>query len=222
MRYEARSAVIAATGESVLPTESKLRHIRLSRRLFRAAGSRGAPEGQSLGEVLEGLGDRSFGWLVLIFSLANLMPLPPGSTLVLAIPLLLITAQMAMGLRRVRLPGFITRRRVDRKGFQRIVLRLRPLIRPIEKVVRARHEYVFAPGPERALGAFLLVVSTALFLPIPLSGYLPAIALFITGFGLVERDGLVTLGGVAVGMVAIIVTIVVGGMIFFGARAIAN
>ncbi len=102
---------------------------------------------------------------------------------------------MALGLRQVRLPGFITRRQVNRKTFQRVVLRLRPLIRPIERVVRPRHEYVFAPGPERALGVFLFCVAVALFLPIPLSAYGPAIALFVTGFGLVERDGLVTLVG---------------------------
>ena len=57
---------------------------------------------------------------------------------------------------------------------------------------------------------FLFCVALALFLPIPLSAYGPAIALFVTGFGLVERDGLVTLVGVALGMAAIVVTHRVG------------
>lgn len=195
---------------------------RLSRRLFRVAGERGAPGDLTLGEVISGLGDRSFGWLILLFSLINLMPWPPGSTLILGIPLVLVTGQMALGLRQVRLPSFITRRQVNRKTFQRVVLRLRPLIRPIERVVRPRHEYVFAPGPERALGVFLFCVAVALFLPIPLSAYGPAIALFVTGFGLVERDGLVTLAGAALGVVAIVVTAVSATLIYMGAVAVTG
>jgi hypothetical protein len=196
--------------------------LRLSRRLFRAAGERRGAVSQSIGEVIAGLGDRSFGWLILLFSLVNLMPWPPGSTLVLAIPLVIVTGQMALGQPQVRLPGFITRRQVNRRSFQRVVLRLRPLIRPIERIVRPRHEYVFAPGPERALGVFLLAVAVALLLPIPLSAYGPAIALFVTGFGLVERDGLVTLIGVALGAAAIAVTVVVAVMVFVGAKAVAG
>lgn len=195
---------------------------RLSRRLFRAAGQRGAPGDLMLGEVVAGLGDRSFGWLILLFSLINLMPWPPGSTVILGIPLVLVTGQMALGLRQVRLPGFVTRRRVGRKTFQRVVLRLRPLIRPIERVVRPRHAYVFAPRSERALGGFLVCVSLALLLPIPFSAYGPAIALFVTGFGLVERDGLVTLAGAALGVAAIVVTVVSATLIYFGAMAVTG
>jgi hypothetical protein len=195
---------------------------RLLRRLFRAAGPRGAADGQTLGDVVSGLGDRSFGWLIIIFSLVNLLPLPPGSTVLTGIPLVLVTAQMALGLRQIWLPGFINRVAVSRKNFQRRVLRLRPIIRPIERITRARHEYIFAPGPEQALGVFLLCVAIALLLPIPLSAYLPAIALFVSGVGLVERDGLVTLIGVVIGVVAITVTVVMAGLIFFGAKALAG
>jgi hypothetical protein len=194
----------------------------LLRRLFRAAGPRTAADGQTLGEVVSGLGDRSFGWLILLFSLVNLMPWPPGATLILGIPLVIVTAQMALGLPQVWLPGFITRRHVNRKAFQRVVLRLRPLIRPIERVVRPRHEWVFAPAPERALGVFLLFVSVALFPPIPLSAYGPAIALFVTGFGLVERDGLVTLVGVGLGVAAIAVTAASATLIYKGAVAVTG
>ena len=199
-----------------------VRKTRLTRRLFRAAGPRGGPEDQTLGEVIAGLGDRSFGWLILMFALVNLMPWPPGSTMVLALPLLIVTGQMALGLSQVRLPRFVTERRVGRKTFQRVVLRLRPLIRPIERIVRPRHLFVFGAATERLLGVALFLVAIALFMPIPLSAYLPAFALFVAGFGLVERDGLVTLIGVALGLIAIGVTVAVGGMIVLGAETIID
>lgn len=195
---------------------------RLIRRLFRAAGPRDDAGGRTLGEVIAGLGDRSFGWLILIFALANMIPLPPGSSLVLGLPLLIITAQMALGLRQVWLPGFVTRRRVDRKAFQRVVLRFGPLIRRVERLARPRHQWLFAPGPERALGLFLLCLAFALFVPIPFSAYGEAAALFVIGFGLAERDGLVALAGVGLGVVAIIVSVIWATLIYMGAVAVSG
>lgn len=193
---------------------------RLSRRLFRAVGPRNGAPDTTLGAVLAGLGDRSFGWLIMIFALVNLLPMPIGGTLVTAIPLVIVTLQMALGLHSVRLPGRLTRWPVNRKAFQRRVLWLGPVIRQIERVVRRRVEFVFAPQAERLLGIWLLCVSVVLFLPIPLSGYLPAFALFLSGVGLVERDGVVTLVGAGLGLVAMAVTAGVVATVIMGAHSL--
>ncbi len=196
---------------------------RLSRRLVRAAArERGTAEDMSIGELIETLGDRSFGWCILLFGLINMLPMPVGSNMITSIPVVLLTGQMALGLHRVRLPRFVLNRRVSRKRFQKLVLWLGPAIRPVERLVRPRLDQVFAPRAERALGAFLFVVALALFAPIPLSGYIPAAALCLAAIGLVERDGAVTLAGAGLGLVAIAVTVVVAVMIFLGAEALTN
>jgi hypothetical protein len=192
----------------------------MSRTLFRAAGRRAEADLVSISTLIAGLGDRSFGWSVLLFALVNLIPMPFG--MITALPLILLTGQMAAGFEHVRLPAFITRLRLNRKGFQRVVLRLRPLIRQIEKIVRPRHVWLFQPQNERLIGLLLLVVSLALFIPIPLTGFIPAIALFVTAFGLIERDGIVTLSGIALGVIAIIVTLSMVGMLVLGAQALAQ
>jgi hypothetical protein len=194
----------------------------MSRTLFRAASRRANTDSLSIGALIAGLGDRSFGWSILLFSLVNLIPMPIGTNMVTALPLILLTGQMAAGFDHVRLPRLITRRGVNRRGFQRVVLRLQPVIRPIEKILRARHVWLFRPKNERIIGFLLLAVSLALFVPIPLSGFIPATALFITAFGLVERDGLVTLAGVVFGVISILITLVVGGMLWAGVYALAQ
>lgn len=191
---------------------------RLSRRLVRAASDRAQRADMSLGELAETLGDRSFAWSIVVFALVNLVPMPIGSNMITSIPLIIVTLQMARGQPRVQLPGFLMHRRVSRKGFQKLVLGLGPLIRPVERILKQRHEWLFAPRRERGLAVFLVIVALALFVPIPLSGYLPATALFLTGVGLVERDGLVVMGGLALGLVAIVVTIGVGVMLVWGAQ----
>lgn len=195
---------------------------RLSRRLVRAARSPERVADMSLRELVETLGERSFAWTLVLFALVNLVPMLIGSNMITSIPLILVTAQMALGLPQVHLPDFIMRRQLNRKSFQKLVLRLGPVIRPVERMLRPRHGYLFTPRAERAVAIFLLVVSLALFLPIPLSGYLPAGALFIAGVGLVERDGLVMLGGLLLGAVALAVTASMGLMLVHGAQALAQ
>lgn len=70
------------------------------------------------------------------------------------------------------------------------------------------------------MGALLMAVAIALFFPIPLSGFIPATALLVTSIGIVERDGVVALAGLALGAVAVVVTLVIGMMIVAGAKAL--
>ena len=191
----------------------------MSRSLLRAINGRRDTGTVTIGTFLANLGDRSFGWSLVLFSIVNLLPMPYGSTLITALPLILLTVQMALGFRHVHLPGLVNRRPVSRAGLRRAVIRLRPLTRPIERVIRPRHEWLFQPNFERLMGLLLLVVSVALFLPLPLSGWIPAFALFVSGFGFVERDGLVTMIGLVMGIVAILVTIIVALSLAAGAAA---
>lgn len=195
---------------------------RLSRRLVRAASARPRGGLMSVQQLIDTLGDRSFGWCILVFALVNMVPTPIGTNMVTSIPLILLAGQMALGYRQVRLPAFVTRREIDRRGFQRLVLRFGPVIRPIERMVRPRLPALFTARQEQLLGMFLLLVALSLFAPIPLSGFIPATALFVTGFGLVERDGVVLIAGVALGVVAVLVTLVVGSALLAGVQALAH
>ncbi len=193
---------------------------RVSRVLLRAAGRRQDPDSISVGDMILGLGDRSFGWTMLIFALVNMVPMPVGSTLITATPLLFVTAQMALGYRAVRLPGFMTRRMVSRRGFQRVVLRFRPIIGPIERALRPRLPWLFRPDTERILGAMLFTVAFALFLPMPGSGFVPATALLLSSIGLIERDGIVLMAGLCVGAASIVITVLVAELVLAGAQAL--
>jgi hypothetical protein len=181
----------------------------MSRTLLNAANRRRTPDSVSVEAVLTDLGDRSFAWAMLFFALLNLIPAPPGSTLLTAVPHLIITSQMALGYHHVRLPAFVTRRRVPRDGLRAIVIRLRPLIRPIERVIRPRWPGMFTRRNERIIGAMLFAVAAALFIPLPGSGAIPAFALLVSSLGLLERDWLVTAAGLVIGAISIVVTIAV-------------
>lgn len=177
--------------------------------LLRAANSRRGVARISVGEILEELGELSFGWTILLFAIVNMLPLPPGLTLITAIPLMVLTLQMAWGKRRVSLPRRLMAFEVSRPAFRRGVHRLRPITRVLERVLKPRLPGLFRPDRERLLGGLMFLVSVALFLPIPLSAWGPAIAMLICAFGLIEQDGAVMIAGLAAGAASIAVTIAV-------------
>jgi hypothetical protein len=181
----------------------------VSRTLLRAAGPRRDAHSVRIADMLANLGDRGFAWSVLFFAMLNLIPLPPGSTLVLAIPVLLVTGQMALGFTHLRLPDFITRRRVSRAALQRGVLRLRPLLRVFEHMLRPRRAWMFHPRSQQLIAVWLFAVAVALYIPIPGSGFLPALSLTVAALAMLERDGLVMMIGLGMGAVSIMVTLTV-------------
>ncbi|NDK35751.1 exopolysaccharide biosynthesis protein [Rhodovulum sulfidophilum] len=185
------------------------RRVSLSLPILRTSRDQHDAGNLTLGSLLSGLGETSFGWAVVVFALMTMLPLPPGSSLVTALPVLVTTAQMMLGYRHVRLPGPLARLRLDHDKLRRTVLRLRPVTRRLERVLRPRNPALFRRRNERALGAALFVIAFTLFLPVPGSGWFPAISLFVAGVGMVEHDGRVTIWGLVMGAASVLLTVAI-------------
>lgn len=191
------------------PNDRMRRRPSLSMPILRTSREQQRTGPLTLGGLLQGLGDKSFGWAVVVFSLVTLLPLPPGSSLITALPVLITTAQMTLGFSHVRLPARLARKEVDPQKLRRTMLRLRPVTRRLERVLRPQLGWLYAPRYERLMSLSLFVVAFTLFLPVPLSGWFPAISLFISGVGLVERDGLVSLIGLFLGWLSVALTVLI-------------
>lgn len=75
-------------------------------------------------------------------------------------------------------------------------------------MLRPRLDIFIYPPAEYLIGLLCLILSVILALPIPLGNILPAIAICLFSFGILERDGLCVLLGTA--MFAVSVTVVAG------------
>lgn len=176
----------------------------------------------TFGTLLAALGETSFGWAIVVFSLVTLLPLPPGTTLLTALPLLVTTGQMILGYPHVKLPTPLARLRLDQEKLRRVVLRLRPVTRRLERILKPRYASLFLRQNERLLGVLLFVIAFALFLPVPLSGWFPAVSLFTVGVGVVERDGLVLCAGLALGTLSVLLTAAILISLAAGADALIH
>lgn len=152
----------------------------------------------TVGEIVHRLGRRSFGALLFVFSAPNWLPLPPGSSTFLALPLLLLAPQIALGIRGPWLPGFVDRRTLKRADLANGLNKLIPTLRRIEKVSRPRLTFLFGPLGDRLIGLTVTLLSLVLLLPIFLGNMAPAAAIAAFGLALVQRDGILALIGYAI------------------------
>ena len=86
------------------------RPLPLSQRLVQIVHEEGADR-LSFTELANRLQSRAWGGLLVIFAAINVIPLPPGASIFFAIPLIIVSAQMAFGR---AIPWFPAR--IDRRG----------------------------------------------------------------------------------------------------------
>lgn len=148
----------------------------------------------SVGDLLAAMGDRAFGALMLIFALPNVIPTPPGTSAILGAPLVFLAAQMALG-RKPWLPKVVAARSMTRQDFSGLVDRLAPWLARAEKLLRPRLSALTVSPAENVIGLLCLVLSLVLVLPIPLGNMLPAFAISLFAFAILERDGIWVIAG---------------------------
>jgi hypothetical protein len=158
----------------------------------------------SFADIRDAMGDRAFGALLFVFAAPNALPVnAPGVSVLLGVPLIFLSLQLMLGFAVPWLPRFVVQRTVRRQSFARVMKHAVPWIRRAEKLSRPRLG-ALASGPvERFIGFMCIVLCLVLVLPIPFGNMGPAVAICVLGFALLERDGLATVAGVVIGIVAI-------------------
>lgn len=177
--------------------------------------ARDAEERVSIQHIATALDDRSFGAFLLVFALPNLIPLPPGATMVLGLPMIFVAWQMVIGYHKVWMPRWLADYSIERETFRRMVTRVSPWLRSAETWVRPRNWPLGGPLRERLFGLFALLLAVTCVLPIPFGNWLPALAVAVLGVAHTERDG----NCLALGALTGIISVAVAGfvIVFTGA-----
>jgi hypothetical protein len=147
----------------------------------------------TLSEFSTLLRDRTWGGLLLIFALINVLPLPPGTTTVTGIPLIILTAQMVAGRTVPWFPRKFDERGITQEQLQRLSAKIVPWERRLEWVFKPRLVALTRRRATRVIGAICLLLSILLWLPIQLGNHAPAITMTLFALGLIYRDGLLVI-----------------------------
>lgn len=183
------------------------------------------PSGElTVGLLLDRVGDKGFGLLLLVLALPSALPVPAAGYSV-PFGILLLGVGLQMILRRPR-PVFPSRLRSTRlpRGLMDQMLKAGIwFFGRIERWIRPRLEWI-GGGPGRSLmGVLVVVMAILMIIPIPLTNTAPAMVIFLIGIGLTERDGLFALGACFLGVAAVaLYAALVVALVLYGPEVITE
>lgn len=182
---------------------------RLSTVLRELAASTEGPV--SVAAIRDALGDRSFAAMLIVCGAVNLLPLPPGTSVILGIPLAIVSAQMVFSRQTVWLPRYVLSKSLTRDKVDYALAKLVPGLERLERFIKPRYWPMSRNQADRMLGLAIFVLAVAVIIPVPLGNWLPAFAATLLSLALSERDGVLLGIGAAIGVVSLAVIVAVIG-----------
>ncbi len=158
-------------------------------------------------DLVDAMDSVGFGLVLMVFALAIIIPLPPPFPSMISIPLVVFAVQMVMGYPAPKLPTRFAKLSVKRSVLAMLIQRSSPYIRKVEKILKPRLSFMISARAERVVGFFILIFSTFVLLPMPLSNFIPGLGVLIISFGLLGKDGLIVIFGIVIGFTGIAVSI---------------
>lgn len=140
----------------------------------------------TLAWLIDGLRERSFGIVMLILGLIALIP---GASGVIGVLLMIPALQMMLARKGPVFPGFLARRRISKRRLARLIARINPVLRRIERVVRPRWATPFE-ATKMAVGLVVFLLAATLLAPIPFSNIIPGLVIVLLSFAYLEEDGI--------------------------------
>ena len=161
-----------------------------------------------LTDILKLVEERVFGVLFVILSLPSALPIPaPGYSTPFGFLMLLLALQLTIGAKTPWFPQCIAKYPVKLETAQVFLKIGLPWLHRIEAITRQRLSFVCTALPSRmVIGIVITLVSILMIIPIPGTNTLPAISIFVTGFGLQEHDGAISLAGLTLCILGIVLS----------------
>ncbi|MEM9005006.1 MAG: exopolysaccharide biosynthesis protein [Cyanobacteria bacterium P01_F01_bin.86] len=179
--------------------------------------SRGAKV--TLADILNLSGERTFGFLFVLLALPSALPIPaPGYSIPFGVVMFVLSMQLVIGRQRPWLPAGWQKKGFELKQVQKVIKAGSPWLRRIESLSRPRLTMICTSHLGRVfIGLGIALMSTAMMIPIPGTNTLPAIGIFVTGFGLLDDDGAISLAGLTICAMGITLTTLI---VIFGPEAV--
>lgn len=142
--------------------------------------------------ILQVLGERAFGIVLLFFALPSALPFSfiPGISLIFSVPILLFAFQMVFARKTMWLPKIIAERTIHQETMAKFIHNTVPYLIKIEYFLKPRWLFMTSRFMEIIHGIVIFFLALLLMLPIPFSNFIFATLLIIFSLGLIEKDGL--------------------------------
>ena len=159
----------------------------------------------SLQALAQAHGPAAHGTLLLLMAAPCLLPVPGVGT-VLGLGMAALAAAMWQGHSAACLPRRVAELELSRHRAQRVLGLLASAYAMAGRYARARLSHLASAGRRSWTAAAVGLMAVIVVLPIPFGNVLPALAMMLIGLGLVFRDGVAVVLGLAMAGLALFVT----------------
>lgn len=139
--------------------------------------------GVTLGQLLDKMERQGVGFLLVLFSLPLLVPLPPGVGSPAGVLLLFWSAQRLIGVCVPWCPAFLRRRRLSRQVMEKLVDKGIPLIQKLERF-GGENSMQASETAVKAACMVVMVMAALIILPTPFLNPLFAVVILLLGISL--------------------------------------
>lgn len=162
-------------------------------------------------DLVIAMGPQAHRLLILMLTLLNMIPGPPGFGGTIAWTTFAVALAMVLD-RPIRLPGIIGRRRLPLKPLLAASEQVARVTAIIARFSRPRLRWLTGAAFTIPYGVFAMVISVAMTIPIPFVNAVPNVGLCILAFSMLNRDGV----GAIIGTLVCLVGLVVEAALIFG------
>lgn len=167
--------------------------------------------------LLEAFHERGFGFFLFLIALPAALPIPAiGLSTIIALPLMILTVQQAMGRHMVWMPQKFQDKTISRSKIEGFIKTAQPWVKRLEFFVRPRLSFVTRGVFSNIIGVTGFIMALAVAVPLPLTNTVPAFGIALMAIGILMRDGLAVIGGMFIGIAW--VALLLGLAIIFGAE----
>lgn len=177
----------------------------------------GTPD-TTLGALLDAMDERAFGLVLLMLAVPCCIPFLYGVPQIVSLPMLAVVFQIAQGREQPWLPERLKSRGLDVSTLRSILGRVAKYVGWVERLAKPRLAGLTEGVGLRIVGAVLLIPVASILSPIPLSNTPPGVGVAVVAVGLLERDGVLTLAGLA--FATLWALALFGALAFFGLEGI--
>jgi len=154
--------------------------------------------------------------VLLVLALPCCLPFVYILPQLVALPMVVLAAQMATGRRAPWLPETLRKRHLPVAALLDVVTRAKRYGGWLERFAHPRLPAVTDDRATRIIGALLIVPCLSVLVPLPLTNTVPGIGIALTAVGLIERDALFVALGLIIALIWVAI-LVIGGpaLIYF-------
>lgn len=172
----------------------------------------------TVGEITYGFHEAGLPILIIIFSIPVALPLPAvGVASVLVIPVIILCIQLIIGRKSAWLPQKIAKKEISMSFLNKAIDKSVPFFKKVEQFLKPRLSIFSNALGEKIVGTACFICSISVLLPIPFSNTVPSMGIVTMAIGLIERDGIIIIGGIIIGAIGLTLT---GSIIYLGEEVV--